>query len=1112
MPLTIENMKKTVKQRTLQISLLISLVAQPVFLTATQKDQPLFPHFQESTLSVKDAVKKRVNSPYKSQLSVIDSDDADWEMGWDQDQANEDPNQDLETFFISSENSPSPSQKEFKKEEQWEIEPSHSPLEKSQENISSIQAIKPYVFQKETTKPAQLNTNTSPTQKVAPKAGSIPTAIGSPVMKTEPYLVQDIDNKNKVHLQATLEKKTAPTDHPSEPIAYQPRPSLGVSGPQRANKSFEKQVESTPNPFSQPSIRESKIIAQLDPDPNIPTEGQRKAPPKTILINFNNVNIIEYIRFISRITGKNFVFDEADLQFNVTIISEEPTTLENVITALIQELRIHGLSLIEQGNNLIIHRNETVNSISRVNVNDSSLDLPHESELVTQVFKLNTLDPKRASAIISPLLSRNAQIETSDETRHIIVTDLVTNIRQIEILFKNIDSPNSGLVIGQYVVRTAFIDTLIDLASKIMEPIAQDQPLKFVSHPAAKSVFVISTPFLVERTISVLQHLDQFQGSTRIYNLDELKFEEIGPRVSPPPVLTPETKNIIFPADEEKITPIVPQETPTPVTPTQPVAPASQGNWEINPQGQKFFRPGFPPGKVFRPDQLPQGTWVLDPQDNWYFIPEGTVPSFQRAGSVPLPEFPSRIERGGIAPTSTPFTKVTRGGQAPELLPGERPKGNWSLDPEGSWIFQLAPGEPIQPERITRGAKPVEDLPLGHIDRTKFFIHKLQYRKGEDIVDALQKIGSSLQQAGSANGDLVQAIQSAQWLEASNSIVFAGTDQALFKVNELVEEIDAPLRQVFIEMLILETTIDDSLTYGVSWATRSGGGNTSTAQAFLGGADPLVGALATGGISGAGEVLSPIASSLATTAGYHLGVIGQRITHNGTQFASIGALVTAIHQRSESNIVLNPKIITEDNKAAEIFVGINTAFQTQAVSNDEGSIITTNVEFRDVGTTLRVTPLIGNSNVVTLEIAQEVSRSLGTPSSDGSDISTFSPGPTTSVNRTTTTVHIPDEHFVIISGMIQDDKQRTRNQLPCLGGIPYLGALASSKNVVDAKRNLMIFIRPKIIDTDEQIRELTRNQQEIFKQKNRLKNGWKYEVEEGLDFLNVKPPCCDVCE
>ncbi len=116
------------------------------------------------------------------------------------------------------------------------------------------------------------------------------------------------------------------------------------------------------------------------------------------------------------------------------------------------------------------------------------------------------------------------------------------------------------------------------------------------------------------------------------------------------------------------------------------------------------------------------------------------------------------------------------------------------------------------------------------------------------------------------------------------------------------------------------------IRFRTEWlGNKIGGGNTSTAQAFIGGASPLVAALATSGITG-GVANIPDASSIATTMGYTIGMIGQRLTHNGTQFATLGALVNAIHTESDVNIVLNPKVITEDNKPAEIFVGVTLLF------------------------------------------------------------------------------------------------------------------------------------------------------------------------------------------
>jgi type III secretion protein C len=712
---------------------------------------------------------------------------------------------------------------------------------------------------------------------------------------------------------------------------------------------------------------------------------------KGILINFSNVSIVEFIRFISRASNRNFIFDESTLQFNVSIVSEEPTSLPNIMTALMQVLRVHGLSLMEQGNNILIHNNKAISQVSSV-VSDS---LPftaqsRNAELITRVFRLNTLDPEKAAVIIAPLVSEGALVEVLKDTSHLIVTDLSTNVGKIGQLIKSLDAPNSGLVLGQYVVTNALVDSLIDLGQRVMSPIAEGKPLVFVAHQPSNSIFLVSTPFLVDRTLAVLHNLDINVGQTRIFRQDALEFNHE--------------------AEEQR-------------------AKEREQNANLTQQQIEAERIRLQEEEAAR--------------------------SFVK-------------NNGGIGGPG-----ANAGG------PGGAKGSSGTLESGSPWSA---------------------GLPAGHIERTKFFIHKLRYRKGEQIVDALGRIGLSLQETGSGNLDLISTIQSIQWLEGSNSLVFTGTNISLQKVRELIDEIDTPLRQVFIEMLILETTLDDSLEYGVNFATRFRGGNTAGAQSFLSNANTLTNAL--------DFPLTPTtldASSLARDLGYHLGIIGKNITHCGVEFGTVGALVKAVHDKNKTEILMNPRLLVEDNATAEIFVGINTPFKTQSIANDQGSIITNNVEFRDVGTRLKVTPLISNNDIITLDILEEVSSIADTSSLTGA-LTNQDLGPSTRTSKTTTRVHVPNKFFLVMSGMIQNQESRTRSQVPCLGGAPLIGALFSEKRITEQKRNLMIFIRPQIIDTDEDIDDLTRHQQDIHRNSLRTKKMWKYEVEEALDLLNVKEP------
>lgn len=766
-------------------------------------------------------------------------------------------------------------------------------------------------------------------------------------------------------------------------------------------------------------------------------------PSKTVLINFNNVSIIEYIRFISRLSNRNFVFDENDLQFNVTIISEEPATIENIMTALLQELRIHDLSMFEEGNNLIIHKNPRVNGISNVSSDELQSPIDPNADIVTQVFRLNTLDPEKAASILRPLISDSALVEVLKDSNHLIVTDLTANVQKISQLLKSIDAPNSGVVIGQYVSRLTPIETLIPLAQQIMQPISQDQTLAFVPQTSTNSVFIISSPFLVERTIAILQYMDQDQAATRILNLHDLRFGGIqGVPITPKP---------------EVVAPL-PQQGSVLRTPTGQWTPGVQGNW--------IFKPELPSPST----ALPQGNWVRDYEGNWDF----------NVGAPALPGSPA-------------------------------PNGRWILDKDGNWVFEVGEGETFSPIDINRQFQGRPLLPGGAQKITRFFIYKLKYRKGESVEPVLRQIADTLQQNERGNEDLIAALRSVQWLVGPNSLVLSGTPDSLDKINALIDEVDIPMRQVFIEMLILETTLTDSLNFGVTYGTRFGGGGLSGSQGFVSGATstPLIQALATAGLSNLGAVvgqqniLIPDGTNLANQPGFNLGIIGRKITHCGEEFGSIGALINALHDRVKDKVVSNPKILIEDNAQAEIFVGLNTPYRTQSISNDRGNVITSNFEYRDIGTTLRVTPYIGNGDIVALDIQEEVSTIIAGLITNASTAST-SPGPTTRINRTLTRVHIPDTYFLVISGLMQNEVSRERNQVPCLGAIPLLGAGFSAKFNRDEKRNLLIFIRPKIIDTEAEVQELTKRNQDIYDYKNTLEDSDIYETEEALDLFNIK--------
>jgi len=826
---------------------------------------------------------------------------------------------------------------------------------------------------------------------------------------------------------------------------------------------------------------------------------------KEISINFNNISLVEYIRFISRISNKNFIFDEEDLQFTVTIISQEPTTIDTLITALLQELKIRDLLLLEQGNNIIIYRNPRVRGPARMIDDGKNHDSTRQSGLVTRLFRLKTLDPVKAIEIIRPLLSDNVLLEVLRDTNNFIITDLVATVNKVAQLIEALDAPANGATIGQYVARNAFVDSLVDVATSILQPIAQSNPFVLIPHPVSNSIFIVSNAFIVERAIAILQNLDLNEGQTKILSLEELQPSYEGLSSRPEKSLRSARPQIQWRFEQKE------EFSPNGEFRENRVRRGNESEEEY--PIDKATYESFPFGRVEVESHLrTHSDSVRQQLDANRFAPgskgyEEEYP-IDRAIYESFPLGRVGVERHLLAPSDSVQQQINASRFAPGTIGSE---GRPSVLEERR---TFTPGGIGAPTRWSR------EIPIGHIERTMFLTYKLRYRKGDQIEIALRKIANSLQSTGRTNADLIAAIKSTQWIESSNSLIITGTPLALEKIRELILEVDSPLRQVFIEMLILDTTIDDALSYGVDWIARFGGGTTAGEQGFLGLGEPgfitdtnnpiqpTPGNLPIVGDNFGGypsNFFTPVSAiGIPALGAYTGGVIGTHLTHHGIRFSTIGALVRAIHTDTKSKILLNPKIITEDNNTAEIFVGGTDRYKTQSITTADNEPVTNNFQFIDVGTTLRVTPFIGNNDIIAIDIIQETSATAPNANSGGVG-QDYNLVEILTKSRSVTKLHVPNGFFVVLSGMIRDLERREYQRIPCLGGIPFLGAACKNQLNSDRKRNLMLFIRPLIVDSQEELENITKRQQEVFSEKTKFRRSWNYEIDEGLNFLNLKP-------
>lgn len=404
-------------------------------------------------------------------------------------------------------------------------------------------------------------------------------------------------------------------------------------------------------------------------------------------------------------------------------------------------------------------------------------------------------------------------------------------------------------------------------------------------------------------------------------------------------------------------------------------------------------------------------------------------------------------------------------------------------------------------KNLREDIRPVSDqkdtffLPFHEFEKKgDFHIYKLQYHQGAEILSAIKNVAVDLKNSKSISPDLIKTIGTMQWVQSTNSILYSGTEEGIDQLSSLISTLDVPKKQVFIEVLVIETDVKNGQEFGLEWG---GGGQYRNKFGYGLGNFP-----ATPGQSAFGQTLQGINATNTPTGtnqfpigrGFDLGVIGDIILHKGQSYFSLGSLVSALEAQGDSTIILNQKIITQDNKLSSIFVGDNIPFTGSVVETVGASQQTSsNIEYRDVGVKLNITPLLGEGDVITLEIVEEITEVVPDLMQASSTVN----GIQTTKTDMATQVHVPDQSFLVLSGMIRNTKRQHRSGIPCMGGLPLIGAAFSKTTTNDEKRNVIVFVRPQIIHNTDDYRRVTAYQEQQFKNE----SGNPDQFQKGVDML-----------
>lgn len=292
-----------------------------------------------------------------------------------------------------------------------------------------------------------------------------------------------------------------------------------------------------------------------------------------------------------------------------------------------------------------------------------------------------------------------------------------------------------------------------------------------------------------------------------------------------------------------------------------------------------------------------------------------------------------------------------------------------------------------------------------------FEIPSAQKTKGEAVM-AGSAIGS-----GSLKGEVTITAD-----EVRNALIIEAAPSDFVIIEKILNKIDVLPRQVLIEVTIADVSLKDTTEFGIEWDYSAGKGTPST------------------------SVLS--AKMGSTGLNY---VIGQTDRWTKT--------LNTLASKDRVNIIASPSILASDNKDATINISneIPVATSQYEATSETNPILTTNIQYRNTGTILTVTPHINEFGLVSMDLSYELSEQ-----SDGVNVGN-STLPSFFKRTVKTTLTVNNNQTIVIGGLIRNTRSRNTSGVPILKDIPLLKFLFGKINNTDDKTELVILITPRVI-------------------------------------------------
>jgi general secretion pathway protein D len=328
---------------------------------------------------------------------------------------------------------------------------------------------------------------------------------------------------------------------------------------------------------------------------------------------------------------------------------------------------------------------------------------------------------------------------------------------------------------------------------------------------------------------------------------------------------------------------------------------------------------------------------------------------------------------------------------------------------------------------------------------------------GDNQADAKSTSASSRKTSSAGTGkEAVADVEDVKIIsdKANNSLIIVATAREYEVILPIIKQLDILPLQVLIDASVVSVKLTDNLKYGIEWFLRQG--NTAVGS-NLGGK---------GGLSGINL------GDLAVTGATAFGTGGLSLVQNS---GSVKAVLHAEADKGNVNVISSPSLMVLNNQEAKINVGQQVPVSTGGSSIPiSGGTTTPNfaqtnsIQYKDTGVTLEVTPRVNANGMVIMEIKQIVSNVVSLPTS-GLTL-TEQQTPTIDKKEIESSVAVLDGETIVLGGLISEQNDESKNGIPWLYQLPWVGSLFGSTSYGKTKNELVILITPRVVKTKQDSR------------------------------------------